>query len=48
MGILFVIYASIVGFFALVYLLVSVFGQEVEKNPDGTRKVIAFCDMEYV
>jgi hypothetical protein len=48
MGILFVTYSSIVVFFGFVYLGVSILGQQTEINPDGSKKVIAFCDMEYV
>lgn len=46
MGILFVTYASIVVFFAFVYLGVSIMGSKTEISPDGSKKVIAFCDME--
>lgn len=46
MGILFVAYTSIVVFFAFVYLGVSMLGQQTETNPDGSKKIIAFCDME--
>ena len=46
MGILFVTYASIVAFFAFVYLGVSKMGSKTEISPDGSKKVIAFCDME--
>jgi hypothetical protein len=48
MGILFVMYASIVVFFAFVYYGVSILGQQTVINPDGSKKIIAFCDMEYV
>mmetsp|Transcript_11599 Transcript_11599/g.27902 ORF Transcript_11599/g.27902 Transcript_11599/m.27902 type:complete len:464 (+) Transcript_11599:150-1541(+) len=46
MGILFVAYASIVVFFAFVYLGVSILGSKTEVSPDGSKKVIAFCDMD--
>jgi hypothetical protein len=46
MLILFIIYCAIVVFFAFVYYGVSMFGQEITINPDGSKKIIAFCDME--
>jgi len=46
MGILFLTYASIVVFFAFLYLGVSILGQQTEVSPDGSKKVIAFCDMD--
>ena len=46
MFILFVVYSSIVVFFAFVYLAVSKFGHRIQINPDGSVKVIAFCDMD--
>jgi hypothetical protein len=46
MSILFVIYSSIVVFFGFVYLGVSTLGQKTEINPDGSKKIIAFCDMD--
>eukprot|EP00980_Cylindrotheca_fusiformis_P011972 scaffold2830_cov131-Cylindrotheca_fusiformis.AAC.93 len=46
MFILFLAYTSIVVFFAFVYLGVSMMGRQTEINPDGSKKVIAFCDLE--
>ncbi|CAJ1940232.1 unnamed protein product [Cylindrotheca closterium] len=46
MGILFVTYASMVVFFAFVYLGVSILGSKTEVGPDGSKKVIAFCHMD--
>ena len=46
MMILFTVYCAIVVFFAFVYYGVSMLGQETQTNPDGTKKIIAFCDME--
>lgn len=46
MAILFVTYAAIVVFFAFVYLGVSKLGSKTEVSPDGTKKVLPFCDME--
>ena len=42
---LFVSYAFIIGFFGFIYLSVSIFGSKAEVNPDGSTKIIAFCDM---
>jgi hypothetical protein len=46
MFILFVVYSLIVVFFAFVYLAVSKLGRQIHVNPDGSVKVIAFCDMD--
>ena len=47
MALLFLIYTSIVVFFGFVYLGVSMLGRQVEINPDdGSKKIIAFCDMD--
>jgi hypothetical protein len=46
MFILFVVYSSIVVFFAFVYLAVSKLGRQIHVNPDGSVKVIVFCDMD--
>lgn len=46
MLILFVVYASIVALFACIYLAMSIFGQRIETNPDGSEKLVSFCHME--
>lgn len=46
MGILFVTYASMVVFFAFVYLGVSKLGSQTVVGPDGSKRVISFCHME--
>lgn len=46
MLILFLVYTSIVVFFAAIYLTVSLLGQTIESNPDGSEKHIPFCHME--
>lgn len=45
MLILFLIYTSMVVFFAFVYLGVSILGQKIEKNDDGTTHIVPFCHM---
>jgi potassium inwardly-rectifying channel subfamily J len=42
---LFLSYATIIGFFGFIYLSLSIFGSHQEVNPDGSTKVVAFCDM---
>ena len=42
---LFVSYALIIGCFGFIYLSLSILGSKQEVNPDGSTKVIAFCDM---
>ena len=44
-GLLFVSYALIIGCFGFIYLSLSIFGSHAETNPDGSTKIIAFCDM---
>jgi len=43
---LFLSYATIIGFFGFIYLSLSIFGSHQEVNPDGSTKVVAFCDMD--
>ena len=42
---LFVSYALIIGCFGFIYLSLSILGSKQEVNPDGSTKVIAFCNM---
>ena len=42
---LFLSYGLIICFFGFIYLSLSVFGSKAEVNPDGSTKIIAFCDM---
>ena len=42
---LFVSYAFIIGCFGFIYLSLSIFGSKAEVNPDGSTKIVAFCDM---
>ena len=46
MLILFVVYTSIVVLFAAIYLTVSLLGETIQTNPDGSEKHIPFCHME--
>lgn len=46
MMILFSVYTSIVIAFAAIYLGISIMGETIEKNPDGSEKHIPFCHME--
>mmetsp|Transcript_18110 Transcript_18110/g.49398 ORF Transcript_18110/g.49398 Transcript_18110/m.49398 type:complete len:522 (-) Transcript_18110:31-1596(-) len=46
MAILFVSYATIVFLFACVYLGASKLGQKQQTNPDGTKTLLPFCDMD--
>lgn len=46
MLILFCAYSSIVMFFAALYLSVSMLGHTTESNPDGSEKLIPYCQME--
>lgn len=43
---LFVSYLLIIGCFGFIYLSLSILGSKQEVNPDGSTKVIAFCDMD--
>mmetsp|Transcript_26503 Transcript_26503/g.56795 ORF Transcript_26503/g.56795 Transcript_26503/m.56795 type:complete len:524 (+) Transcript_26503:37-1608(+) len=43
---LFCSYALIICFFGFIYLSLSIFGSQAEVNPDGSTKIIAFCDMD--
>ena len=42
---LFLSYGLIICFFGFIYLSLSIFGSKAEVNPDGSTKIIAFCDM---
>ena len=46
MLILFCTYATIVLFFAIVYLTVSKIGRSTDSNPDGSERVVPYCQME--
>jgi potassium inwardly-rectifying channel subfamily J len=43
---LFISYGTIVTVFGFIYLALSYFGSKAEVNPDGSSKVIAFCNMD--
>lgn len=46
MLILFCTYASIVFFFATLYLAVSKIGQTTESDSDGSERLVPYCQME--
>jgi hypothetical protein len=43
---LFFFYTAIVVFFAFIYLAVSILGQQNQLAPDGSIKIIPFCNMD--